>query len=515
MRSNIPFNHISNDNEFYWSLYSFFHLNQNVDIDNFQNLRVNPFDLNDIERPISFDHEPELESELSHHVNCDYTFSKNLKSKVDCHSDDCFSLLHLNIRSLRKNFDEFQTLLTTASVKFTAIGITETWCNENTPTELYNIDNYAYTHICRETTGGGVGLYVSNDVDFSIRHELCCTTPELEALFVEVHDTKSIIGCVYRPPNISISVFQEKLESILEVIDNEKRDVYIMGDYNIDLLNCSTHASTSTFLDNMYSHSLYPIITKPTRVSANSATLIDNIFTNVHSRLDSITAGVIYSDMSDHFPVFGVFKKKNSQTSKTSKLNIKENMKRLITDRSITDFKAKLVTIDWTPMYVNQNANDSYEYFVNRFSELYNQCFPLVACRKRNKTKQPWISNGILKSIRKKNKLYKTYLKIKTEKCKKKYLLYKNKLTHILRVAKKQYFIKLFSDLKGNMKKTWEQINSILGKTKKSTMISEIVYDNRKLKSNRHIANAFNTYFVNIGKNLAKSIPSMPGEFQG
>ena len=46
-------------------------------------------------------------------------------------------------------------------------------------------------------------------------------------------------------------------------------------------------------------------------------------------------------------------------------------------------------------------------------------------------------------------------------------------------------------------------------------MISEIVYDNRKLKSNRHIANAFNTYFVNIGKNLAKSIPSMPGESQG
>ena len=55
-----------------------------------------------------------------------------------------------------------------------------------------------------------------------------------------------------------------------------------MGDYNIDILKPSTHNPTSEFIDLMFSNSFIPLINKPTRVTHKTATLVDNIFTNIY-----------------------------------------------------------------------------------------------------------------------------------------------------------------------------------------------------------------------------------------
>ena len=55
---------------------------------------------------------------------------------------------------------------------------------------------------------------------------------------------------------------------------------YIMGDFNLNLLNDHSHQRTGEFLDIMYSNMFFPLITRPTRITSSSATLIDNIFTN-------------------------------------------------------------------------------------------------------------------------------------------------------------------------------------------------------------------------------------------
>ena len=74
-----------------------------------------------------------------------------------------------------------------------------------------------------------------------------------------------------------------------------------MGDFNINLLNEDVHTLTNDFINIMSSYSLYPSITKPTRITPTSATLIDNIFTNLNSYQ---TSGIIVADVSDHLPVF-------------------------------------------------------------------------------------------------------------------------------------------------------------------------------------------------------------------
>ena len=57
-----------------------------------------------------------------------------------------------------------------------------------------------------------------------------------------------------------------------------------MGDFNIDLLNMSTHQSTNDYIDINFTNSFLPLITKPTRITSTTATLIDNIFSYDYSK---------------------------------------------------------------------------------------------------------------------------------------------------------------------------------------------------------------------------------------
>ena len=77
-----------------------------------------------------------------------------------------------------------------------------------------------------------------------------------------------------------------------------------MGDYNINLLTVDSHSLTADFNDTIYSYGLVPLITRPTRVTETSATLIDNIFTNKSIRYGESMYGILVSDISDHYPMF-------------------------------------------------------------------------------------------------------------------------------------------------------------------------------------------------------------------
>ena len=71
----------------------------------------------------------------------------------------------------------------------------------------------------------------------------------------------------------------------------------------------------------------------------------------------------------------------------------------------------------------------------------------------KRKPKKQWISNGLLASIKKKNRLNIAYLRKPSNKSRVKHTLYKNKLTTLVRNSTKQYFYDLFQRCKGNMKK--------------------------------------------------------------
>ena len=78
-----------------------------------------------------------------------------------------------------------------------------------------------------------------------------------------------------------------------------------MEDFNLDLLQYNHHVPTQEFIDSLFSHAFFSLISNPTRLTSYSATLIDNIFTNKLSQ--HVFNGIVLNDLSDHLQVFTYF----------------------------------------------------------------------------------------------------------------------------------------------------------------------------------------------------------------
>ena len=105
----------------------------------------------------------------------------------------------------------------------------------------------------------------------------------------------------------------------MDKLSREKKDILIMDDFSINLLNYNNDKDTTTFLDTMFSNSFSPFITLPTRVGNTSETLIDNMFYNKPLNNDMI-AGNLCSVISDHLTQFLV--EPSSYMQNNSKENI-------------------------------------------------------------------------------------------------------------------------------------------------------------------------------------------------
>ena len=77
-----------------------------------------------------------------------------------------------------------------------------------------------------------------------------------------------------------------------------------MGDFNINILNCDQHMESHNYIDAIFSDSFIPQIIKPTRITPRSATLIDNIYSNHIFGEDNQLQWILYSDISNHLPIF-------------------------------------------------------------------------------------------------------------------------------------------------------------------------------------------------------------------
>ena len=86
--------------------------------------------------------------------------------------------------------------------------------------------------------------------------------------------------CVYRHPDTDQDKFLQYLDSFMQKMTKKKKDLYIMGDFNFDLLNYANDIDTFKFLNSFVENGLLPLIHQPTRITESSGTVIDNIFCN-------------------------------------------------------------------------------------------------------------------------------------------------------------------------------------------------------------------------------------------
>ena len=291
-------------------------------------------------------------------------------------------------------------------------------------------------------------------------------------------------------------------------LSSENKVCYVMADWNLDLMKHHCHDLTGQFLDTMFSRSFVPLITRPTRITSNTATLIDNIFTN---DIDNCAvSGLFVTDISDHLPIFCLSSKSQSSQTMNKYITFRDK-----SAKHMQDFKSALENTNWGLSDIN-DSDEMYNSFLNKYVSIYNACFPLKRVKARKCViEKPWLTRSLLKSIKRKNILYKQSLQKPSTDRELKYKKYKNKLTQSLRLAKRLYYETKLEECKSNMKSTWRILNEVINRKKMNTSKSvTFSQNNQNISDPLEIANNFCEYFTNIGPNLASRIPNSTRSFQ-
>ena len=203
-----------------------------------------------------------------------------------------------------------------------------------------------------------------------------------------------ILGIIYRTPSQNTDIFNKYFLELSSKLNNNKHKlICIMGDFNFDLLKFSINNNINKFLDDMIASFLYPTISTPTRITPTTKTLIDNIFCNT---LNSINSGCIYSDLSDHSLIFASIKLKNNLNS----YNVPPRQYRLINDQNSIHNYREEVTHYLSHNPVNNDTNDILKSLTQTLNSLADKYFPLKTQSRKKTPIQPWVTAGILQSIK-------------------------------------------------------------------------------------------------------------------
>ena len=303
-----------------------------------------------------------------------------------------------------------------------------------------------------ESGKGGTLLYIDKNIKCKLRNDLNIYEKEIvESTFIEILNKKQknmIIGCVYKHPKHEVSDFMNNyITPLLNKLSNENKNIMIMGDFNINLINYNDDKNTDNFLHTMFSQSFLPYITTPTRITRNTKTLIDNIYYN--KPLNNIISGNLSNIISDHLIQFSIEPLDFSE--KSSKMM---NRQRCYKNFDKLKFKGDFVKVNWDGFCLTSNPNDALAHFLKIINKLLDKHVPYKTIRysKPQYETKPWITPGLANSIRNKNKLYKRFCKEKNPKTKeyyeKQFKPYRNHISSLVRETKDSYYKQYFEDKK-------------------------------------------------------------------
>ncbi|KAK2710891.1 hypothetical protein QYM36_012159, partial [Artemia franciscana] len=301
----------------------------------------------------------------------------------------------LNCRGLLKSLDQLSLFLANHGVDI--FGACETFLSESSA-PLARIDGYKHLFKKRETRKhGGISMFVKHELATKIITDFDNLYEEMlfEFILVEI-GTKSetLLCCVlYRPPCGSPAKFLDSLDKLLSSMLSRYKKLLFMGDFNIDLLAPSklkqaqnNSSLANEFISSFLSTGMLPACRIPTRVTDTTASLIDNLFTN----LDLKTCDVIIYDDSDHFLIL------SEVTLHKPKVEHPERKTRKLDGESIESLRNQLNNINRSPCLDNQGVDQATNYFIQEFEKAFDRACPAKTSKsRRQEPRKPWISKGI------------------------------------------------------------------------------------------------------------------------
>ncbi len=393
---------------------------------------------------------------------------------------------HLNVNGLFYKLEEVRLLL--KETKFDLLVITETHLNEDHDDDDLEIDNYLFFRNDRKgNRWGGVLVYYQSCLEIDEIE----TETDIESIWLEgtVNSQKYLVGCIYRPPKMK--KFLQSMNRILERFTH-RANIFLLGDFNIDLSE-DDKTLTKDFQQVLAGHSLTNVITKYTRITATSKTLIDLAITSTPDKV--IKNGTYAMGLSDHDLIYIIVNLRRKKTP--PKVIPVRNYKNIDTVKLNKD----LETCPWHIISVFNDVDDSLWCWEHLFKDVLSSHVTTRKVKVRSDN-QPWMNGEVRKAI---NNRYKLLIKARStprnSKEWKDYKKAKNSCTNIIRATKANYWKNKFVSC-DSTKSFWSLVKKFKGKSN-NQHIGPLKNGKETVTDEIEKAKTMNNFFAGIGKKLA------------
>ena len=232
----------------------------------------------------------------------------------------------------------------------------------------------------------------------------------------------------------------------------EDKEVILFGDFNYNYINSETTNSLWNKILNTFN--LQQLLLEPTRVTFNTSTIIDHVYSNYPSQITNIQVPIL--SLSDHYPV---------RFSRISSYDKKGPIHTIITYRNMKAFKEEdfmndLIAQPWSLIDIYEDPEDALQTFIRMFSKVLDVHAPLKEKRVKHKHQPDWFTDSIASAIRERNKA-------KESKNIMQYKIWHNKTKRMIFAAKRDYFNQTINQNKRNPESLWKNLKELSGKNKK------------------------------------------------
>ena len=301
---------------------------------------------------------------------------------------------------------------------------------------------------------------------------------------------------------MSLNICNDMMTTSFNKRQHENKYLYITGDFNVTtLFHVKGGLSTQQFKNIFSSNYCFPFINKPTRVTDHSASLIDNIYSNIPSQ--NCFSGILKISISDHYGIFCIDNDCNLNSDKA------QIVKRSFTLKNIANLKIFWQNVTWDFVYLSNDIESAYQRFQGVLDQLLNTNFKKQTYTMNYKNRHPWMTGALRAQIKQKNKLHSLAISSRDDKIMDDYKETKKNLQSALRNSEITYFSNQLDIHRNDMGESWKVLRNILGKDhNKRKKQHSFFINNNYVTDSLQIANAFNKFFVSIGSLLAKKIKS-------
>ena len=317
-------------------------------------------------------------------------------------------ILHVNVRSIFRKLAQLDQLY--KNVDF--LSCSETWLDDKYPDNISKLENMSIFRQDRvsgiydyniKNFGGGICLYVhSKYTDFTqIFADGTTATKDFEILtvFISKPTFRNLaIVTVYKPPSGKIEKLIVYLKSLMKYRDMTKREVWILGDFNIDWLKRDS-PDTVKIIQFCKIHGLEQLIKTITRPNKYKGSLIDLMITNSNFVCES---GVLDDMIADHYTIYCIRKKmreKKEMIYKTVRNYGKYNKNDLIT---------LLRASDWDMFNNSISPEDQWNIIEDKITDILSVMCPYKKVLTRE-NRPLWINQEIFRAIRERKRLLKLF----------------------------------------------------------------------------------------------------------